>query len=66
VTSVQDSVRKWHEINFPNLATSLAEPVRRELERLDRLGRGAFEPLMMAAMQKCSVADVDDEELTEF
>lgn len=52
VTSVQESVRKWHTINFPDRATELPENVRRGLERLDRLGRGAFEPLIMAALQK--------------
>ena len=53
VASVQASVRKWHEIHFPHRATALSDDVRRELERLDRLGRGAFEPLMMAALQIC-------------
>jgi Protein of unknown function DUF262/Protein of unknown function (DUF1524) len=52
VTSVQNSVRKWHTINFPSRANELPEDVRRSLERLDRLGRGAFEPLIMAALQK--------------
>jgi hypothetical protein len=49
---VQDSVRIWHTINFPGRAVELNENVRRGLERLDRLGRGAFEPLFMAALQK--------------
>jgi hypothetical protein len=52
VNSIQASVRKWHYIYFPHLATDLSSNVRRALERLDRLGRGAFEPLMMAALQK--------------
>jgi uncharacterized protein DUF262/uncharacterized protein DUF1524 len=52
VTSVQDSVRKWHAINFPDIAFGLGDDVRRRLEGLDRLGRGAFGPLVMAAMQK--------------
>jgi hypothetical protein len=51
VTNVQNSVRKWDEIHFPSRATAQSESVRRGLERLDRLGRGAFGPLLMAAMQ---------------
>jgi len=51
VSSIQDSVRKWHDVYFPERATSLSEGTRRELEKLDRLGRGAFEPLIMAALQ---------------
>jgi hypothetical protein len=54
VTSVQDSVRKWHALHFPDRATDLGEEVSRSLERLTRLGRGAFEPLIMSAMQKSS------------
>jgi len=52
VNSIQASVRKWHSIYFPHLASDLSESVRRALERFDRLGRGAFEPLMMAVLQK--------------
>jgi uncharacterized protein with ParB-like and HNH nuclease domain len=52
VNSIQASVRKWHSIYFPHLANDLSGSVRRALERLDRLGRGAFEPLMMAVLQK--------------
>jgi hypothetical protein len=63
VTSVQDSVRKWHELHFPNRVAGLGEQVRRGLERLGRLRRGAFEPLMMAAMQQHGL---NDAELTEF
>ncbi len=51
VASAQTSVRKWHEIHFPHRATLLGDGVRRELERLGRLSRGAFEPLIMAALQ---------------
>ena len=43
-TSIQDSARKWHAINFPDRAEGLQEDVRRKLERLDRLGRGALAP----------------------
>lgn len=52
VDSIQESVRKWHSINFPASATELPDNVRRGLERLDRIGRGAFGPLAMAALQK--------------
>jgi uncharacterized protein DUF1524 len=62
VASVQLSVRKWHEIHFPHRATSLSDGVRRELERLERLSRGAFEPLLMAALQISS----DEGELKGF
>jgi hypothetical protein len=51
VGSIQSSVRSWHEIHFPSRANSLSDEVRRGLERLDRLGRGAFEPLLIAALQ---------------
>lgn len=54
VTSIQDSVRRWHEIHFPERSPSSRPEIRRCLERLARLGRGAFEPLMMAALQKAS------------
>jgi len=52
VSSIQESSRKWHEIYFPSRATSLQSETREWLERLNRLGRGAFEPLIMAALQK--------------
>jgi len=52
VSSIQESVRKWHTLKFPHLVGELADDVRRNLERLDRLGKGAFEPLIMAALQK--------------
>ena len=51
VASIQNSVRKWHEVHFPHRDNSLSDAIRRSLERLDRLGRGAFEPLLMAALQ---------------
>ena len=54
VTSIQDSVRKWHEIHFPGRSQSLGVEVRRGLESLERVGRGAFEPLIMAAMQRAN------------
>jgi hypothetical protein len=58
VNSIQSSVRKWHAIHFPHRAKDLSEEVRNQLQQLDRLGRGAFEPLIMAAMQK-SANDTD-------
>lgn len=51
VTSIQNSVRKWHDLQFPSRADGLPEGTRLCLERLDRLGRGAFEPFIMAALQ---------------
>jgi uncharacterized protein with ParB-like and HNH nuclease domain len=52
-TSMQESVKKWHAIHFPDRAPgALQEDVRIRLERLNRLGRGAFGPMLMAAMQK--------------
>ncbi|HXX22365.1 MAG TPA: DUF262 domain-containing protein [Terriglobia bacterium] len=62
VSSVQVSVRKWHIINFPELSAQLPDNIRLWLERLKRLGRGAFEPLIMAALQK----DVPVVELQNF
>jgi hypothetical protein len=54
VSSIQNSVQKWHELHFPDRSPSLGAEVRWGLESMDRVGRGAFEPLMMAAMQKAS------------
>ena len=54
VTSIQDSARKWHEIHFPERSSGLSADVRRALEGMGRVGRGAFEPLIMAAMHKAS------------
>ncbi|WP_437826869.1 DUF262 domain-containing protein [Sorangium sp. So ce1153] len=51
-TSVQESVKAWYSINFPADAAGLAPEVKLWLERLDRVGRGAFGPLVMAALQK--------------
>ncbi|HEX5422773.1 MAG TPA: HNH endonuclease family protein [Candidatus Acidoferrales bacterium] len=59
VSSIQSSARTWHAIHFPERVTGLSDKLRRGLERLDRLARGAFEPLMMAALQ----ADAKDTEL---
>ena len=51
VASVHHSVQRWYEIHFPQRASGLSDGVRSELERLDRLDRAAFEPLIMAALQ---------------
>ena len=51
VTSIQNSVRCWHQIKFPHLAAALPDQVRGGLERLDRVGWGAFAPLAMAVLQ---------------
>ena len=60
VSSIQESVRKWYTLKFPHLVGELADDVRRNLERLDRLGKSAFEPLIMAALQKkVSNAEID-------
>jgi Protein of unknown function (DUF1524) len=56
VTSVQRSVKQWHAINFPHLAIGLTDDLRLGLERLKHVGYGAFEPLVMAALQKNSNA----------
>ncbi len=53
VASIQQSVRKWHGIYFPHQSAEVDKGnVLPWLDRLDRLGRGAFEPVIMAAMQK--------------
>lgn len=44
-------MRKWHAVRFPGSADGLSPEVFGHLERLERLGHGAFEPLIMAAMQ---------------
>ncbi len=62
VNSIQVSVRKWHAIHFPSCGDDLREEVSSHLEKLERLGRGAFEPLVMAAMQVAS----DDAGLSKF
>ena len=51
VDSIQNSVKAWYRIHFPEKATELVDEVRCGLERCARVGRGAFPPLMMAALQ---------------
>jgi uncharacterized protein with ParB-like and HNH nuclease domain len=52
ITSIQASVRAWYTIHHPETASTLDDNVRRGLERLSRLGRGAFAPVIMAALVK--------------
>jgi len=52
VDSIQRSARKWHAIHFPASAEGLSQEVSTQLEKLVRLGTGAFEPLILAAMLK--------------
>lgn len=50
VVSVQEASRQWHRLNFPEHNASLADKVVIWLERLSRLGYGAFRPLILAAL----------------
>lgn len=50
VDSIQNAVKAWHAINFPHRAENLSEAVRQGLERLNRVGTGAFAPLVMATL----------------
>ena len=50
VDSIQNAVKAWHAIHFPHRAENLAEEVGRGIDRLQRVGSGAFAPLMMAAL----------------
>jgi hypothetical protein len=60
VTSLQAAVKSWWAIHFPSKTNSLAPKLRRGIERLSRLGYGAFEPLLMAALlRKTADDDVD-------
>ena len=52
VDSIQNSVKAWHALHFPYRAQDLKEEVKQGLERCRRLGRGAFAPAIMAALQK--------------
>jgi len=61
VDSIQEAVKVWHSIHFPHRAGGLNDSIRQGLERLDRLGRGAFAPLMVAALlKKTSLAHIAD------
>lgn len=52
VDSIQKSVKAWHAIHFPHHAENTHDEIKRGLECLGRVGRGAFAPLMMAALLK--------------
>ena len=52
IESMQNAVRAWHAVNFPNFATELSDSVRQRLDRMNRVGRGAFGPLTMTALVK--------------
>jgi len=59
VDGIQKAVKAWHAIHFPHRAENFNDEIKRGLERLGRVGRGAFAPLMMAALLKdASVAQV--------
>ncbi len=62
VTSLQQAVKWWWAIHFPTKATVLPTPIRKVVERLGRLGYGAFEPLLMAALLQGPA----DEEVAEL
>lgn len=51
VDSIQKGVKAWYAIHFPHRAKDLDDVVRSALEGLGRVGRGAFAPLAMAALQ---------------
>ena len=62
VNSIQNSVKAWHAINFPHRAENVTDEVRKGLQRLSRVGVGAFAPLTMAALVK----NLPPDELTGF
>ena len=62
VTSLQNAVKAWWAIHFPAKATMLTPKLRRVMERLGRLGYGAFEPLLMAGL----LSKPTDNEMTQL
>ena len=52
IVSLQDAVRAWHGVNFPHSAPELSDSVREGLDRMNRVGRGAFGPLAMSVLVK--------------
>lgn len=52
IESMQNAVRAWHAVNFPCFAPDLSDSLRQRLDRMNRLGRGAFGPLTMTALLK--------------
>jgi uncharacterized protein with ParB-like and HNH nuclease domain len=51
VDSIQNSVKAWHAIHFPQWASNIPDGVQRGIERCGRSGMGAFAPVFMAALQ---------------
>ncbi len=49
ITSLQESVRKWYEIMNPELS-KMDDEIILWLDRLKRVGHGAFPPLLMALL----------------
>ena len=52
VSSVQAAARAWDAVHFPYRAGEWSEAVRNGLDRLNRVGQGAFGPLAMAILVK--------------
>lgn len=50
ITSLQEAAAWWWAVHFPANADILAPSVRKAIERLQRLGYGAFEPLLLAVL----------------
>jgi len=60
VDNIQNAVQAWHAIHFPHRQGSLREDVVVGIDRLQRIGVGAFAPLMMASLLRgVSAATVD-------
>jgi Protein of unknown function (DUF1524) len=50
VDSIQNASKAWYAIHFPDRADNVHGEIRTGLESLNRLGVGAFAPLMMASL----------------
>ena len=50
VDSIQKAVKAWHAIHFPYRGENIDDEIKQGLERLGRVGIGAFAPLTMAAL----------------
>jgi len=57
VRSVQDCARLWYAIHFSFDAPAIPDEAKPWLERLGRLGHGAFGPLLMAALHMKAPAE---------
>ncbi|MBN1860318.1 MAG: DUF262 domain-containing protein [Candidatus Thermoplasmatota archaeon] len=63
VESISESVKKWFYIFNPSFPDSdYNEEIKEQLEKLNRLGFGAFSPLIMAAM----IRRVDNDKLLKL